>query len=37
MNKEMTKVLIKTKRLIIRKYLVNDFKDLFEYLSDMEY
>ena len=37
MNKKMTKVLIKTKRLIIRNFFVNDFKDLFEYLSDMEY
>jgi len=36
MNKEMKKDLIKTKRLIIRKFLVNDFKDLFEYLSDIE-
>jgi len=36
MNKEMKKVLIKTKRLIIRNFLVNDFKDLFEYLSDIE-
>jgi len=36
MNKEMKKVLIKTKRLIIRKYFVNDFMDLFEYLSDIE-
>ena len=37
MNKEMTKVLIKTKRLIIRNFMINDFKDLFGYLSDMEY
>jgi RimJ/RimL family protein N-acetyltransferase len=36
MNKEMKKVLIKTKRLIIRNFLVNDFNDLFEYLSDIE-
>ena len=36
MNKKSKKISIETKRLIIRNFMVNDFKDLFEYLSDIE-
>jgi len=36
MNKKSKKILIKTKRLIIRNFMANDFKGLFEYLSHIE-
>jgi len=36
MNKNLKKILIKTKRLFIRNFMKDDHNDLFEYLSDKE-
>jgi len=36
MNNSLKKISIRTKRLVIRKFMENDYNDLFEYLSDKE-